>query len=341
MKRRSQFDALRIAACCMVVMIHVSFSKWDAAPVRSLHFIVCNLFDSMVSPAAVPLFVMLSGALFLGREELPPVRVLLKKYVLRLVVLYLLAALLYALDEVGVGALAAPEGWKRLAAATVRGKYHLWYLPRLAGTYALLPLLWCAVRYENGKYVRYLLAACFFFVTVKTTLRMLPIPQAAADFIEQFEFPLNSFAPYALLGWYLSDRPKHSRTLLLLVWALAVAAAAAANYLDSLRSDTPQFALLGSGTIFAYVQAAALFELFRTLPDAPEGRARRLAAVSRDTLGIYILHVFVLEHLERWFGFSVLSLPIYCAIPLLTASVLLICLPLSAALRRISGNKLL
>lgn len=274
MKRRSQFDALRIAACCMVVMIHVSFSKWDAAPVRSLHFTVCNLFDSMVSPAAVPLFVMLSGALFLGREELPPVRVLLKKYVLRLVVLYLLAA-------------------------------------------------------------------CFFFVTVKTTLRMLPIPQAAADFIEQFEFPLNSFAPYALLGWYLSDRPKHSRTLLLLVWALAVAAAAAANYLDSLRSGTPQFALLGSGTIFAYVQAAALFELFRTLPDAPEGCARRLAAVSRDTLGIYILHVFVLEHLERWFGFSVLSLPIYCAIPLLTASVFLICLPLSAALRRIPGNKLL
>ena len=59
-------DILRALACLLVVMIHSSMN-YAVQEVGSKNFWVGNFFDS-ISRAAVPLFVMISGALMLDEN---------------------------------------------------------------------------------------------------------------------------------------------------------------------------------------------------------------------------------------------------------------------------------
>ena len=58
-------EVLRLVACILVVGVHVSAFNLEQVPVESLNFKVMNGLDCL-SILGVPLFVMISGALFLA-----------------------------------------------------------------------------------------------------------------------------------------------------------------------------------------------------------------------------------------------------------------------------------
>lgn len=65
--RRVEYDLLRITACMMVVMLHVSAFYWTKLSPNCTEWKVINLYDSFVR-SSVPLFFLLSGVLFLSKE---------------------------------------------------------------------------------------------------------------------------------------------------------------------------------------------------------------------------------------------------------------------------------
>ena len=70
MKTRDySLDILRILACVMVVGIHTTMEGWYNISPRSYNWIVLNFYDTLVRPA-VPLFFMISGALFLSKDSI-------------------------------------------------------------------------------------------------------------------------------------------------------------------------------------------------------------------------------------------------------------------------------
>ncbi len=64
--RKTYLDILRIIASVLVVGVHVSAFSIDALEIGSFDFLVANAFDCL-SILGVPIFVMISGALELGR----------------------------------------------------------------------------------------------------------------------------------------------------------------------------------------------------------------------------------------------------------------------------------
>lgn len=62
--RLPYLDYLRVMAAAAVIMIHVSAQNWDNVPVMSSDWIIFNLYNSLAQ-WAVPMFLMLSGALML------------------------------------------------------------------------------------------------------------------------------------------------------------------------------------------------------------------------------------------------------------------------------------
>ncbi len=76
--RDISLDIIRIIATMAVVMIHCSAFLVSNFKVGTMAFFVGNVFDS-VSRLAVPLFVMVSGALFLNEERTVTVKGILKK----------------------------------------------------------------------------------------------------------------------------------------------------------------------------------------------------------------------------------------------------------------------
>ena len=66
-------DVLRIIACFSVIMLHTSAQAWYSLPVDSGGFKIANSYDALFR-FGVPVFVMISGALFLAPEKEPDVK---------------------------------------------------------------------------------------------------------------------------------------------------------------------------------------------------------------------------------------------------------------------------
>ena len=80
-------EALRLVACILVVGVHVSAFNLEQVPVESLNFKVMNGLDCL-SILGVPLFVMISGALFLAPSYEVTVKKFYTKKIPRIVFLY-------------------------------------------------------------------------------------------------------------------------------------------------------------------------------------------------------------------------------------------------------------
>ena len=62
------FDFLRIFATLSVMVLHVTAQNWHGTSVSSFEWQTFNFFNSIVR-WGVPIFVMISGALFLNERE--------------------------------------------------------------------------------------------------------------------------------------------------------------------------------------------------------------------------------------------------------------------------------
>ena len=84
--RRTELDLCRLTACIMVLFIHTSAALYHICPLDASAFVPLSLISTMMR-GGVPVFFMLTGALFLNRETLN-LRRFLKTHVLRLILLF-------------------------------------------------------------------------------------------------------------------------------------------------------------------------------------------------------------------------------------------------------------
>lgn len=131
--RLPYLDYLRVMAAAAVIMIHVSAQNWDNVPVMSSDWIIFNLYNSLAQ-WAVPMFLMLSGALMLDPGKPFQIRTLYRKNILRILTAFLFWSALYALDTYF-----ANRDWRGAVVAFVNGRYHMWFLFMILGFYLLTP----------------------------------------------------------------------------------------------------------------------------------------------------------------------------------------------------------
>ena len=75
--RRTELDLCRIFGCLAVLMIHAGADIYHEVPIQSFSFVLLNFISTAVR-GGVPLFFMLSGALFLSRAKLDTRRLLIR-----------------------------------------------------------------------------------------------------------------------------------------------------------------------------------------------------------------------------------------------------------------------
>ena len=83
-----------------VIMIHVGAISWYDAPFSIYPWGVINLFDIM-SRYCVPVFLMISGYLFLDPKREIPTRKIYTRYLPRLIAAYFFWSFLYAIITSG------------------------------------------------------------------------------------------------------------------------------------------------------------------------------------------------------------------------------------------------
>ncbi|WP_080406315.1 acyltransferase [Burkholderia ubonensis] len=289
-------DALRVAACFMVVLLHVSSESfvrfgamWEAS----------NCYES-ISRACVPIFFMISGATLLRKTE--PLGTFLSKRVLRVIppLVFWSTFYLWWLSFNGVNT----GNWIRamLAGPTM---FHLWFFYVIFGIYLIVP----AMRrfYQNASQSErlWLLAVWFLTASLYPTLQAL-FTGREDDLIARWGsvsvYDASYYGMYAgflVLGAYLADL-KGNIVSGLALFATSVLATVLATTWESRIHGVPNpfFHLYLSPLVV--IAACSLFYAFMGM--AAGKSPPLLSTISGCTLGIYGLHPFLIDPLAKRFG---------------------------------------
>lgn len=192
-------DRLRNIATVLVIAIHI------AAPIAHAYqdidtwwWWAGNWWNSLARPA-VPLFVMLSGYLLLGKDY--PLPVFLKKRFVRIVIpalFWMGAYLLY-----GHIAKDKPATWWEAFKSIVDGPvhYHLWFIYLIIGLYLVYPILRAWIKTASEQDIQYFLILCVIGTWVYKILNMF----ADLTIGIYFEMVSNN-GGYFVLGYYLGTK---------------------------------------------------------------------------------------------------------------------------------------
>lgn len=333
--RKSAYDKLRVLAAFSVVLLHASAQYWYYEPVTNVSWMISNAYDAM-SRIGVPIFVMLSGALFLGQEKAPEWKQIVKHNVLRLLVIYAVWCVAYGI--LTCFRWGAPSYTvKQVAKAIFTGSYHLWYLPMIMGLYLLSPILHDLVhKLEKQKLEYFLWLFVIFQLGRFTCIALFGQSDFWVNQLDKLEIPMvSSYVAYYVLGFYLVEygMPKKWIRIFQVGIVPAFLCNVGISTFMSLRQNMPNGSIYDSyGLATAWI-VVAVFATF-VCGDSEEVSGKALEEISKDTFGVYLMHVGLIEIL-MYLGIHTKMVPNWIGIPLVTIIVFVISTALAAILRRI------
>ena len=212
----------RVLATVCVVLLHVTSSalyKYNQVP--NFHWWIGNVYDSFVR-FSVPLFLMITGALLLGKQHDYPI--FLKKKVLRIFLPFVFWTTIY----IGYNFLEPPQFNGKLASqsnfewilqqAKEGSSYHLWYMYMLLGIYVAMPLLAKIIAKVRKLYLELFLLTWVLFISL------------SASYTSNSNFEWNlwyylGYLGYVVLGYYLSiinTKSKRVSTLAVITFTIGL-----------------------------------------------------------------------------------------------------------------------
>mgnify|MGYP000569081459 CR=1 FL=1 len=307
---------LRAVAATAVIAIHVlgpyrfmyqqiPFDAWySATAINSL------------SRWAVPIFMMITGALLIRPDQQLDLPLFFRKRLLKVLVPFLAWSLIY----VGITGLQDGSAAARTALLHSPSEpvwYHLWFFYDFIPLYLVVLLLSPLIAKMNEQQLLILIAA-WLTLTLAHLLK-IPTPLRQSTIL---------YSGYLVLGWYLFYYPSRKQ---LKVWVALGIAAMAVNLVGSWLAAEAKgkysSMFMGYKTLNTAVIAAMLFVLAQQYGGKIHGRLHKLiVSVSTYSLGIYLVHpIFLIPVRTRIetsplsFGHPALAIPALTLVTLLLA----------------------
>lgn len=331
------YDLLRIFAAFSVVVLHSAAQSWYYLSIDSKEWFIANAYDA-VSRFGVPVFVMLSGALFLGRDRAIDIKRLYFKNILRMIIIYIVWSFLYGWYNRGfdIAALNAKE----IVRMILGSSYHLWFLPMLVGLYVLLPILQSWVLTTTKANIEYLLTAFIVLQIGRETVRALTFSDEIHTLLDVGNVEMIcSYVGYFVLGHYVANigisRKWHKWIYISCIPALVFSVVLSCWM--TMRAGTPTGMVYDSFSLFTFIVAGAIFLAFTANKERITQRVRFQGLVrelSADTFGAYLIHLMVMYFLKEYGIHSCMFFNLF-GIPFFSVVVFVLSLLAAAILRRI------
>ena len=334
--RIAYLDYLRILAALAIVFIHMSAQNWYGESYTSSNFHIMLVYDCL-SVWGVPVFVMISGALFLSRDI--SVKKIYTKNILRLLCAFIFWGIVYVL-------LAGKLPVKEIVLGIVYGHYHMWFILMIIGLYMATPILREVVKSETlTKY--YLIISGLITIVIPTLITMaivfnipyfLTIQEIFNRNLTAMEFP--SFLGYSffyVLGHYINNKTI-SRKSEITIYVLSIVALVATYFLSiaaSIHYETPATNFIFYKTINVAIYSVGIFVFFKNHCNKTFKLTPMLIYISSCTFGIYLIHLKISELFNQYFGINTLSMNPIITIPLLSVLYFLISLGVVAIIKLI------
>lgn len=315
-------DFLKGVSIPLVAFLHVAAVGLSESPVDSFSWQVCNFYDSFVR-FVVPIFVMVSGAIYLNEQKSVNVWKSIKHILFPLV----FWSLAYSF-VVNITSSHDIDGWwisnfLRLAFITPT---HTWFLYMLMGIYLIVPLLRCIT--HDRKSEEYFLCLWFVFGVILPSLIVLPsLNYVVAGIMSKMYIRLPlSYAGFFVLGHYLNTYSvdKYKRR-----WPAIIALGGVIMFTTDLLSQKS-----GSLDGWAYdylnplvvLMSAYIFVTARLYCHSSNNLSffrKCISVMARLSLGVYLFHVPVMI-LIRHFGLDYALCNSIIAVPMVSIVVYVI-----------------
>ncbi len=341
--RENYLDFLRVFATFTVVLLHVSAVNTYYVDFKSEDWNLFMLYESFVN-WSVPVFVMISGSLLLSKDySFKKIKGKLK----RLFLIFYCWSILYLFFDFwnnGVSIYSENFLWIQVL---IQGHYHMWFLIMLFGLYLITPMLRKIVADE--KLLKLFLAISivvtfiipsFSNILVGTNNSFLDEPIVIAVFNglknvfsdSKFSFTLG-FVSYYMFGYWMRHTKRFDNKGLIVGVVLFVIGSIVLYFELRLAKSKETASLFLQYDNFAILlQAIGIFAFVKNF------RISHYSFVkwSSLSLGIYLLHPFVIELLQH-FSITSLSFNPVISVPVLSIFIFIVSMLISAILIRIPG----
>lgn len=289
------FDVLRIISIFAVICVHVNAGLWwDYHP--SINWYLTTIIMSLLR-WCVPIFIMISGALFLNSNKRISIRKLYTKNIARIVFAYLFWATIYAIDpNISIN---------HFIGRIIQGPFHFWFLKMLVGIYVVIPIL--KIITSDRKIEEYFLVlSCittFIIPMIDITNKWnIESTSLIKNTLETINIKMTlGYTSYFILGHYLSSYSiiNHTRKIIYILAILSlicviIGSIIISNHLNSsdeiLFSNFMVFTLLESMAIFIFAKNHLNFSLLNY--------KNIIIDLSNMSFGIYLVHVFIIRTLD-------------------------------------------
>lgn len=298
--RVAYLDYLKIFACFSVILLHVSAGFWVKGGLDFDWFLVTIVRCSTVM--GVPLFFMISGALYLSK----PIGSILDFYkkVCASYILPLFAALIVYKIHMLIHVPGEPIFSGLLYDIRMTAGYHLWYMWAFFGLLLITPILRLIASNKNA--CGLFCGLSLFFIFLQNVGTGFPIDN------QLFMYP----AGYFMAGHYIHNyyNNKFSKKHLFVCVVASIFGVVLYTYLMSIEVSKPVEKGLGGDYILVAIASVACFALFK-------GTFRQSAFdvkfISSSTFFIYLYHVLIMSYLPLFFDSSSFILSITLEVPVI------------------------
>ncbi|MFI3114833.1 MAG: acyltransferase family protein [Clostridia bacterium] len=307
MEKKAYLDELRVFATFCVIVLHVSAGNWGYISVNTNEWIVLTIFNSLVRFSA-PIFVMISGALFLNENYDFSLEKLFKKNILKIITAFAFWSTFYALLSY--------ENPVNFVKSIISGHFHMWFLYMIVGLYLALPILRKIA--ENRQIMLYFLILSFVFVYIFRFLSIFNGFSYVIDVINQ-KSSINLFLGYSsyfLTGHFLDTQTVNKKN----IYTLGVASmffTIFATIVLSKNTGVPSSEFFSYFMPNVYFSSVFIFVLFKNKVKRVD-----ISKIVQLSFGVYLIHPYVNSLIYNYITTSNMH-PIYSVILISCVSFIL------------------
>ena len=289
---------LRVIATISVILLHVASAvlyKYNQVP--NSFWWIGNIYDSFAR-FSVPMFLMITGALLLGRQHSYPI--FLKRKVIRILLPFVFWTAIYIIYNFIEppqfnGKLASQSNFEWVLQQIRDGSsYHLWYVYMLLGIYLIIPLITKLVTSVRKMYIALFLIAWVLFIILSTS-------RTSESNFQWSLWYYFGYLGYLILGYYLSiinTKYKATSALAGFTFLIGLFITAYGTYYYTDINGTFHKLYYAYLTPNVLLMTASIFVLIKNVNiylSAVLKKTRDL--IDKHSYGIYLSHILVLNYL--------------------------------------------
>lgn len=322
-RRIIAFDVMRIIAIFAVIWLHYASQRFYIS-FPSIEWEIRNFYDAMVR-WGVPIFVMISGALFLDSKKKLSIRKLYTKNILRIVCAFLFWSSIYLLYNILTGnqQILTPGV---VISDVVKGPFHFWFLKMLLGLYIVAPIL--KIIANNKKVEEYfLLIALITAFVLPWFFKFLGIininfSHLLNGFYEKMNIKIASgYTGYFILGHYLNNKTFSSsiRKIIYLFGLISLICVIVFTHFKSFHNNRADEFFYNNLSLFTFAEAIAVFTfIYYRFKNYNSRYSPLIIKISNITFGVYLIHIFIRQFFQDSLGIDSYTLGVGLGVPVLS-----------------------